>query len=317
MVEKQLNNYLPQLNIIRAIASLAVAIFHLGGKAMPFLNYGWLGVQMFFVLTGFVICWSLPVNYSIKQFPKFLLRRLVRIEPPYIISIALIIWLSFFVFKNTANINFKNILFHLAYINNFAHDAYLSPVYWTLGIEFQFYILIGVLSPYLFQSKYIAISCLLALNILSFFWVVEYAFVLNFISIFTLGILTYMYKTTKITAVEFFCLTMILLFYMLFHLGNQQTIAAMVTCFIIIFLSKSHPIIDFFSKISFSLYLTHDILGSQLVILIGNLFEHKNIYTKALAFSVGLGAAILFAYVFYIFVEKKAIEYSRKLKYSV
>lgn len=207
-------------------------------------------------------------------------------------------------FKNIGNINFKNILFHLAYINNFAHDAYLSPVYWTFGIEFQFYILIGVLSPYLFQSKYIAISCLLALNILSFFWEVEYAFVLNFISFFTLGILTYMYKTTKIIAVEFYCLTMILLFYMLFHLGNQQTIAAMATCFFIIFLSKSHPINDFFSKISFSLYLTHDIIGSQLVILIGNLFEHKNIYTKVLAFQWGWVQQYCLP-VYFIFLLKK------------
>jgi peptidoglycan/LPS O-acetylase OafA/YrhL len=66
---------LPQLNIIRAIASLGVAIFHLGGKKISILNYGWLGVEMFFVLTGFVICWALPINYSIKDFRVFFLQK--------------------------------------------------------------------------------------------------------------------------------------------------------------------------------------------------------------------------------------------------
>ena len=196
-------SFLPQLNIIRAVASLAVAVFHLGGKSLPGLNYGWLGVQMFFVLTGFVICWSLPENYTIRKFPNFLLRRIVRIEPPYLISILIIIMFSYFVFQNTENINLKNLLFHIAYINNFLNGGYLSPVYWTLGIEFQFYILIGLIFPYLFYSKYIAILMLLFLNVLSFYWHPEFGFVLNFISFFTLGILAYMSKTSKINNIEF------------------------------------------------------------------------------------------------------------------
>jgi peptidoglycan/LPS O-acetylase OafA/YrhL len=313
--DRKTSKFLPQLHIIRAIASLSVAIFHLGGKAIPVLNYGWMGVQMFFVLTGFVICWSLPENYKLLDFPRFLVRRVVRIEPPYICSIILIIVLSYFVYHNSNNINLKNVLFHLAYINNFLKDDYLSPVYWTLGIEFQFYVLIGMLFPYLFHSKYSAILSLLFLNILSFYWIVEYSFVLNFISYFTLGILSYMYKTKKIERNEFFGIATLLLFYMYFHIGPEPTAVSLLTCIIIVFISKSNIIIDFFSRISFSLYLTHDIVGSQLVIFFGDLFQTKNIYTKAFAFSIGLAAAILFAYVFHILIEKKALKLSKYFKY--
>lgn len=307
---------LPQLNIIRAIASLAVAVFHLGGKAVPILNYGWLGVQMFFVLTGFVICWSLPENYKIIQFPNFFLRRLVRIEPPYIFSILLIIIVSYFFLQNSTNINGTNILFHLAYINNFFNNDYISPVYWTLGIEFQFYILIGVLFPILIFSKYTAIASLLFLNILAYYWLVEQAFVLNFINYFSLGILVYMFKTFKLTKIEFYSLIFLLVLFMYFHIGIPETIVSLVTCMIILYVNSSNYVINFFSKISFSLYLTHDIIGTQLVIYIGNLFATKNLFSMAISFTIGMFAAIIFAYIFYIFIEKTAIKYSKKLKYS-
>lgn len=312
---KNTKGILPQLNIIRAIASLAVAIFHLGGKSIPGLNYGWLGVQMFFVLTGFVICWSLPEKYKINQFPNFLLRRLVRIEPPYIFSILLIFIFSYFIHQNTEKIDTQNVILHLAYINNFFDNNYLSPVYWTLGIEFQFYIFIGLLFPVLTSSKYTAILLLILLNILSFYWRVEQSFVLNFISYFSLGILVYMFKTFKLAKPEFYLLILSLFIYMFINIGISQTVASLVTCMIILYLKSSNFIIDFFSKISFSLYLTHDTIGSSLVIFIGNLFNSKNILTKALAFSIGMSAAILFAYLFYILIEKKAIIYSKKFKY--
>ncbi|MFP5042398.1 acyltransferase family protein [Parasediminibacterium sp. JCM 36343] len=311
------NKHLPQLNIIRAIASLAVAIFHLGGKAMPGFRYGWLGVEMFFVLTGFVICWSLPIRYSIKDFPVFFAKRLARVEPPYIVSIAIILALAYFVYKDTAHIQLQNVLFHLAYINNFFGNNYLSPVYWTLGIEFQFYILIGILFPFIFYSEKIAIVSLVLLNIFSFYSHLKYTTVFGVMPYFTFGMVVYMYKNKIIEKLAFFILSIINMGYLLYLMGFPGTVAAIIAVGIIVFLSTSNTIIDFFSKISFSLYLTHDIVGSQLVVFVGSLFYVKTIYTKALSFSIGLLAAICFAYLFYIIVEKKALAFSKRFRYAI
>jgi peptidoglycan/LPS O-acetylase OafA/YrhL len=57
------SGYLPEVEYIRCFASLGVMIFHMGGKTLPVLNYGWLGVEMFFVLSGFIICYTLPAEY--------------------------------------------------------------------------------------------------------------------------------------------------------------------------------------------------------------------------------------------------------------
>ncbi|TCD07719.1 acyltransferase [Pedobacter frigidisoli] len=131
---------------IRAIAALMVTVFHLGGKTQPILNLGWLGVQAFFVLSGFIICWSLPMHYSYNNLARFIWKRVIRIEPPYIISIVLMIMLNFIIEKNY-QIDWLDIVAHLGYLNNFLSKDYLNPVYWTLGIEFQFYLFIAFMFP--------------------------------------------------------------------------------------------------------------------------------------------------------------------------
>jgi peptidoglycan/LPS O-acetylase OafA/YrhL len=85
---------------LRALASVSVALFHFCSQldsngAQIVAAYGWLGVDVFFVISGFVIPLSLyGTGYGLRDFPSFLLRRLVRLEPAYLVSIAvvLILW---------------------------------------------------------------------------------------------------------------------------------------------------------------------------------------------------------------------------------
>src|SRR5262249_17683132 len=82
---------------LRGIASIGVALFHFSDQLSTFVpqliaRVGWLGVDMFFVISGFVIPYSIAsCRYSITDFPRFICRRLVRLEPPYLLSIVLVI----------------------------------------------------------------------------------------------------------------------------------------------------------------------------------------------------------------------------------
>ena len=193
-------NHIQQVDYIRAIASLAVALFHLGGKSLPVLKYGWLGVQMFFVLSGFIICWSLPQTYSWKLTGKFISKRLIRIEPPYIISIALAI-AAHYIFVANYQPDWFNILCHFAYINNFTNQPYLNPVYWTLGIEFQFYIFIALFFP-LLVSKW-GKWFLLAVCILPLVVKLPPNFGLpGLLPIFGFGMLYYLFLKKRVTIIE-------------------------------------------------------------------------------------------------------------------
>ena len=77
-----------QVDILRGIAALSVTFFHLTGssglseKIAECGSNGWIGVQIFFVISGFVLPFSInKVGYKITDIWIFLLKRIIRIYP--------------------------------------------------------------------------------------------------------------------------------------------------------------------------------------------------------------------------------------------
>src|SRR5262249_25775914 len=95
-------NRLESVQIMRGIAASAVMMGHLSyafQDAFPefgLLSYGYLGVTMFFVISGFVIPHAMDaMNYRVPDAGSFLLRRIVRLEPAFIISVLLTVIIAF------------------------------------------------------------------------------------------------------------------------------------------------------------------------------------------------------------------------------
>jgi len=304
--------HIQQVDYIRAIASLAVALFHLGGKTLPVLNYGWLGVEMFFVLSGFIICWAIPVNYTWKLSGRFISKRIIRIEPPYIISIAMALIAHYLSVKNYQP-NWTNVLLHFAYLNNFFGQNYLNPVYWTLGIEFQFY-LFAALFFHFFVKRW-GPYLLLLFCILPIFVHIPGSTLFGFFPAFAMGILYYLYlkKTTRLKEALIIGLAICICSY--YSMGLVASCAALFALLLLIMPLKANKVVSFFSKISFSLYLTHDIIGSNFVVYTGKLLP-KTILFKGLEFTVGIFISIAFAYLFYLCVEAPFLKYSKRITYS-
>jgi peptidoglycan/LPS O-acetylase OafA/YrhL len=305
--------HIQQVDYIRAIAALAVTLYHLGGKTLPVLNYGWLGVYMFFLLSGFIICWAIPENYSWKLSSRFILKRVVRIEPPYIISIVMAIIMNFFWVAHYRP-DWVNAVCHLAYLNSFLGQPYLSPVYWTLGIEFQFYLFVALCFPW-FTGKRGA-WLLLLLSILPVFLKVPGNTLINSFPVFALGILYYLYKVKGKTLNDVLVFGILITACSVYSVGLAQTCAALLALGILLLPLKSYPVISFLSKISFSLYLTHDIIGSNLVVYLGMLLP-KSLFFKGVEFLTGLGVSILFAWGFYLLVEKPCLKLSKQVNYNI
>lgn len=156
--------YLESVHLLRGIAAFLVVIHHsIGWYPLPLLDgafafldphgeLGRLGVVVFFVISGFVLPLSLDGNYTARFFPKFLAKRFIRIEPTYLISM---IFAAGILFAKTRLAphgeawipDVGQIAAHLLYVIPFTHYQWLNDVYWTLAIEFQYYILIGLLFP--------------------------------------------------------------------------------------------------------------------------------------------------------------------------
>jgi peptidoglycan/LPS O-acetylase OafA/YrhL len=138
---------------MRALAALAVALFHFHGETgrlsavLPqvirsVIAHGYLGVDVFFVLSGFVIARSLTdARWSAGFFGRFVLRRSLRLDPPYWVAIALAAAaVSTHGEAERARVTVANVTAHVLYLQNLLGYPNLIDVFWTLCIEIQLYL---------------------------------------------------------------------------------------------------------------------------------------------------------------------------------
>jgi peptidoglycan/LPS O-acetylase OafA/YrhL len=85
----------PGLDLLRALAIILVVIYHAGifGFALPHRlhRFGWIGVDLFFVLSGYLIGGQLLASLAREQsmnLPRFFSRRALRIMPAYLVVLA-------------------------------------------------------------------------------------------------------------------------------------------------------------------------------------------------------------------------------------
>jgi peptidoglycan/LPS O-acetylase OafA/YrhL len=134
---------LGQLDGLRAIAASAVVAFHfdgvLTGRAINerFFHLGAMGVDLFFVLSGFVIFMTIERQKSLGGFAA---RRAGRIFPVYWASVILEILLAF---ATGAAVSGIVVGANFTMLQRFMGLPDLNPVYWTLAFEIWFYILIA------------------------------------------------------------------------------------------------------------------------------------------------------------------------------
>ena len=154
----QHSNRFQLIDGLRGIAALAVVFFHLNEAvsrsvehwAPAWLDlvfrYGNLGVDVFFVISGFVIA------YSVRNAPatlgflgKFALRRSIRLDPPYWATIALeasliYVGLRLIPSLGTPLPSVEAVVAHLFYAQNLLGLGNIVPIFWTLCYEIQFYL---------------------------------------------------------------------------------------------------------------------------------------------------------------------------------
>jgi len=149
-------SYRPEIDGLRAVAVLAVILHHLSPRLLP---GGYLGVDVFFVISGFVITGSLaqrPASGLGDQMLSFYGRRIRRLLPALLVcvlisAVALCLvnpdpgqmlgvgWRSLF--------GVSNLILHKLAVDYFRPAAELNPFThtWSLGVEEQFYLLFPLL----------------------------------------------------------------------------------------------------------------------------------------------------------------------------
>ncbi len=324
-----LHRQIPVINTLRGLAAVVVCIFHLICLPLNFLQntdlfylapYGKYGVQIFFVITGVVIPISLiNSKYNYRLIWKFIYKRTVRIEPPYLFSIliglVLLLVRNRFLPGTPHDIpSVKNILLHVGYLIPFAKgEQWFIIVFWTMAVEFQFYIFISLLFPLLINPKAV-------IRIISYTLIFCLALVLKstiyapvWMPVFMMGIIYISYRFGKVKLPEFvIVLITSIVFSTVLHSFIITAIAVFTLAIIHFYPNFQSKSGTFLGNISYSLYLTHTLFGSATINI---LVPHVSfIYAKILVVLLSLGVSIVSAYFFYIWIEKPFKKYAAKIK---
>jgi peptidoglycan/LPS O-acetylase OafA/YrhL len=116
------------LNLLKVLACLSVCLAHFLQLKNSFLNLGVLGLNVFFLISGYLILRSLE-RYSPKSFA---IHRFFRIYPSYLVVSAMVFFAK--------DISDSSILPQLFMVNDIFGKPNMMAVQWSLLVEIKFYI---------------------------------------------------------------------------------------------------------------------------------------------------------------------------------
>jgi len=145
------NGRVPELDLLRFIAASAVVIYHFTyrpllngeistqafGAVQSISRFGYLGVNLFFIISGFVILWSSQGRTA----SEFVASRFARLYPTFWICV-IITTLVLASAGRFSEISPRIVALNLTMVPRLLGTPYLDGVYWTLFVEMKFYALV-------------------------------------------------------------------------------------------------------------------------------------------------------------------------------
>lgn len=326
----QPSGYVVTIDALRGLAAFAVCWYHITGfvKAEPKLlwlylsgKYGYLGVPVFFVISGFVIPYSMHrSNYQIRQFLHFLTKRAVRIEPPYIAMILITITYQFLASRTqfhqggSVSVNWAQLLAHLGYLNAFIGMPWLSESFWTLAIEFEYYLLLGVCYPMVACNNPFVGGCMLVICGLLAVLIPSGAHLPVFLPVFLLGIAVFRCRSKCGSMKE--CSLFLICAGLLTAIvnGKAYALAGLGTAVTIFAVQYTNKVLSLLGRVSYSWYLIHPLVAG-IVVLQGRKFLGQEPSVQILLILAALLVTLASAGVLYLLVESPSKRLSHALRW--
>jgi hypothetical protein len=288
---KEKENYLKEIDILRAFSVIMIFLYHYNNKLF---KLGYLGVDIFFVISGFVITLTLkdPRYFSLNDLKNFYLKRIKRLYPALIFCVLLTtVFYLFFGFLFQGNntkativsslLGYSNFFFYYQSKDYFQQD-FLNPFdhIWSLSVEMQFYIIYSIFLICIYKSfkknSFFIFAILTFLSFLYFIILEDNLFFYNTFARFWefgIGVILYFLYKNKLNIKKIFFILLFVFLIFFFFSGsiiiNKKIEILFCLCLILIlFLGlQSKKLKNFFifkinflgylGKISYSFYLFH------------------------------------------------------------
>ena len=294
------------IDLLRGVAILLVIVCHVSQSQIgfsprnrAFLNFGRIGVQLFFFLSAYTLCLSMDSRKERYFIRNFYIRRYFRIAPLYYLGILVYFlvnmspFLSQYIFLSNSK---SDILYNFLLIHGVIPSANntIVPGGWSIGTEVLFYLMFPLL--FLFYKKlnfkFIYIYPLLGLSIATLFSLIVYSFdksvytnyfyyynIFNQLPVFLVGMSCYFLQKRNLILLSplksglIFIILFALSFVLSFKLENNISLfvflAGLSFLFLFIFVKKINYTFNALQKIgelSYSIYIFHFLFAYPLVI---------------------------------------------------
>ena len=322
---------------LRGVAAFLVVLYHLHGavsrSASGWLwaplewtaQNGFLGVDIFFVISGYVI--ALSVNKGAPTpayFGRFIVRRSIRLDPPYWAAILLellLIYLSMRLFPELTvkMVSTPQVLAHLAYAQELLGYGSIVDAFWTLCYEIQFYaffvglVVLHAMLPARLRAQFLTVlfcSMLFGISLWTRYWppaALPQGLAINRWFQFFIGVLTWRAVAARGRDKPLIASWVALVAAVLASRAPASQLLAIVVSALLMMSAKdprwgralSVRPLTFLGMISYSTYLFHSSVGWRFVSLLQRLAPGGwsgpmavGVYLLAIVFSIGFSAAM-------------------------
>jgi peptidoglycan/LPS O-acetylase OafA/YrhL len=310
------------LDWLRVLAAFWVALYHFTDapelrngypveSGLTLLGrHGYLGLYIFFVVSGFVMPLAMERSgYRWGDFPRFMAKRFLRLWPLYFASVVgVTAWLW-------PNVQWADWWPHLIHGNDLMGRSWLISIYWTLAIEMQFYILLGVLYPWLKAGprwrQWVVLGVYVGVSLLD--W--SSALVFRYGAFFGCGMVVQRWHANRAewpAALAGLAACGAVLWH-LYHPIHMSV--ALATSGAILVVRWRHPVISFLGAISYSFYLVHSMAGGYVGVFMAGL--PRVAWRDGLGVMMALGVSVLAAWGLHVALERPSLRWARRVRYRV
>ena len=321
---------LTEIDSLRGIAAIAVVLFHYttrfdelyGHVSTPVaaIRWGHLGVNLFFMISGFVIFMTLERTSNATD---FLVSRFSRLYPAYWAAVLMTFIITNFLGLPGKQVDFSTALANMSMVHSLFSIKNVDGVYWTLEVELLFYVMALLAFQFrLIPKLHLLIAMMLLARAIYFLsasilhvdlpWIIYRLLILKFIPWFAAGIMIYRIASNYGTPRRDFMIlsACALVLALVDGIGNCVLMLLMslalygATVGKIIILRNT--ILIGLGTISYTLYLIHENIGWAIILKLENGGINSNA-AIAVALTISIGLATLLT----ACVERPALKWIR------
>jgi len=319
------------VDALRAVAALLVVMYH-------FLLFSADGIALFdglqesqllfevlktvvltfFILTAMVIPIHFDQNaYTLRNYPVFLLKRLIRVHIPFLAVVFLIVLTEqgFLLYQSKPlTVDYFKVFANLTLTAEFFHVRWYNTIFWTLAIELQFYLVIGLVFPWIKKHGLTGTGVFfLCGELLHYCWY-DSRFVWYYTPFFTLGLLLYQRIAGRAGAVVIVAGTAILTGCIYLLHDPFEAPVVIITLLLFLLVKNTPRFLSAAGKYTYSLYLVHGLFGSTFLYF--TRFWENSTTVSILRLCCALLLAFAGSWIFYTVVEKRSVRLTHRIKYG-